>query len=347
VPRSAPSGVCSWVLCCIFVSACAAQTHQRDAEVESDAGDASEEPSFEPGAIAVLPDTQFYACAYSHIFRQQTAWLGANAHRRGIAAVIHTGDIVDADIDAQWLVAADSMSMLGALPFTLTSGNHDLSAQRASLLPNYFMASELDKFSDGAGSFDGQRIENSYAVTRVAGRSWLLLGLEFAPRDAVVAWAAQVLQQYAAMPTILFTHAYLYSDGRRYDRSITPPQPYHPDVYGFTPEQGVNDGEDLWRKLIEPHANVKIVLSGHVIPIGTAHSSAARADGSLVHQILANYQRCDACPCAEVEGGGGYLRLLELREQSVRVSTYSPYYDRWLKDPQNSFELPLLAAGAE
>jgi hypothetical protein len=142
---------------------------------------------------------------------------------------------------------------------------------------------------------------------------------------------------------VLFTHAYLYSDGARYDRSVTPPQRYHPDQYGLTPEQGISDGEDLWRTLVEPHENVQLVLSGHVIPDGTARSIATRRSGSTVHQLLANYQQCEFCPCAEVEGGGGYLRLLEFDAgaERIAVSTYSPYRDASLDDDENAFTLEL------
>jgi hypothetical protein len=184
------------------------------------------------------------------------------------------------------------------------------------------------------------RLDNAFAVVELAGTRWLFVGLEFGPRDAVVRWAADVLRAHAELPALVFTHAYLYSDGRRYDRARMPPQPYHPDLYALTPEQGINDGEDLWRTLIEPNPNVRLVLSGHVIPDGTARAVAIRADGSRVHELLANYQLCDLCPCAEVEGGGGYLRLLEFDAQGqVQVSTYSPYLDAWLQDAENEFML--------
>jgi hypothetical protein len=127
------------------------------------------------------------------------------------------------------------------------------------------------------------------------------MGLEFGPRDAVVAWADGVLKKHAQLPAVLFTHAFLYSDGTRYDRARSPAQPYHPDDYGFTPEQGINDGEDLWRKLIEPNENVRLVLSGHVIPDGLARAVARRESGKAVQQVLADYQLCDSCPCPEAE----------------------------------------------
>src|SRR6185436_12195628 len=113
--------------------------------------------------------------------------------------------------------------------------------------------------------------------------------------------------------------------------------------YRVTPDQGINDGEDLWRKLIEPNENVRMVLSGHTIPDGTAHSVATRASGTIVQQVLANFQHCDLCPCTEVEGGGGYLRLMRFDRDAARVqvSTYSPYLDESLRDGENEFVLEL------
>jgi hypothetical protein len=168
-----------------------------------------------------------------------------------------------------------------------------------------------------------------------------LLGLEFGPRDAVVEWANRVLERYADVPAIVFTHAYLYGDGLRYDRRRGG-QEHHPDQYAITPEQGIADGEDLFRKLVVPNENVRVVLSGHVIPDGVAYAESKRPSGSVVHEILANYQTCAVCPCDEAEGGGGFLRLLQLEgDGTMHVRTYSPHRDQWLDDPDNSFSFPV------
>jgi hypothetical protein len=295
-----------------------------------------------PSTLVVLPDTQFYACAYPEIFDEQARWVVAQRRAQGVELVLHTGDIVDTNVAAQWQVAAGALHALdGVVPYLITTGNHDVSRARDSLVADYFDPGDLatDDFQPMAR--DAPRLDNAFGVVQLGGQRWLVLGVEFGPRDAVVDWAAGVLEDHADLPAILFTHAYLYSDGRRYDRAIQPPQPYHPDSYQYTPEQGINDGQDLWRKLVEPHENVRLVLSGHVIPDGTAHTTDARASGTRVHQVLANYQRCDFCPCAEVEGGGGYLRLLRFTRDHIAVSTYSPHLDAWLRDAENEFDLPL------
>ena len=299
-------------------------------------------PAPHGATVVVLPDTQFYSCAYGEIFEAQTQWVVEQRESLGIAFALHTGDIVDSDVDAQWRVAVGSMGrMEGHIPFLVTTGNHDLSANRASLFARFFGTRGLDAFDLESEAFELGHADNAYAVVTIAGREWLVLGLEFGPRDRVVTWASEVLRSHADLPAILFTHAYLYSDGMRYDRHVDPRQRYHPDDYGQTPEQGVNDGQDLWTKLVERHENVRLVLSGHVIPDGTARSSVQRKSGSVVHQVLANYQTCDTCPCAEQEGGGGFLRLLEFTSAAIRVTTYSPYRDEWLRDDENEFSLPL------
>lgn len=295
----------------------------------------------EGSVVVVLPDTQFYSCEYGGIFDRQTDWIVAERAAREIAFVAHTGDIVDADVEAQWRIAAGSLGRLdGHVPYLVTTGNHDLSPERRSLFSRFLGTRGLDSFGT-ADAYEPGRSENSYAVVRLADRDWLVVGLEFGPRDRVVAWADAVLTEHAELPAIVFTHAYLYNDGLRYDRRHDPRQPYHPDDYAQTPEQGVNDGEDLWTKLIARHDNVRLVLSGHVIPDGTARTTERRPSGALVHQVLANYQWCDLCPCADREGGGGYLRILEFSASDVAVSTYSPYRDSWLRDEENEFTLPL------
>lgn len=296
--------------------------------------------------VVVLPDTQFYACAYPEIFAQQTRWVAEQRDAFGIALVLHTGDIVDTDETKQWDVAKSALRMLdGVVPYLAVPGNHDLRRDRSSLMPDYFAPGLLarDEYDWTAQVRVPDRLDNLYAIVEVGGQRWLFLGLEFSPRDAVVAWADQVLNEHAALPAVLFTHAYLNGDGQRYDRKLSPHQKYHPDDYQYTPEEGINDGEDLWTKLIEPNENVRLTLSGHVIPDGLAHSTARRASGSRVHQVLANYQHCDVCPCEEVEGGGGYLRLLAFARDgsAIQVTTYSPHYDETLTDDENEFTLTL------
>ena len=98
-----------------------------------------------------------------------------------------------------------------------------------------------------------------------------------------------------------------------------------------------------------------MVFSGHDVNFGdlppgtTGRLSSTRPDGSVVHQILANYQTCTAAPCALspqgsiVNGGNGYLRIVRFSQatSTISVSTYSPVLDMSLTDPANQFVLPM------
>ncbi len=215
-------------------------------------------------------------------------------------------------------------------------------------MDQYFPATRVSQYAWFGGTFEPNKIENSYAVVAIGDTPWLLLALEFGPRNAVVTWANGVLKTNADKPAILVTHAYLYVDGTRYDYTKTPPQAYDPHGYNFTPLAGVNDGEQLWQNLIVGNENVKLVLSGHCLGgPAVARLTSARPSGSIVHQILANYQTCADLSCPQmpqIKGGNGYLRLLEFDKanQALRVHTYSPYLNQCVvQDDAEDFVLPL------
>lgn len=295
--------------------------------------------------LVVLPDTQFYSCYYEDVFLSQTGWIRDHRADQNIRMTIHTGDIVDGDEAMQWQNAAAAMHQLdGLVPYLVAPGNHDLWPDRHTMMnaPVYFPLAAFQRWPWFAAAYDAKRSDNMAAVVDLDGRPWIIVGLEWSPRNKVVEWAAQVLEQHADKPAILFTHAYLYADGTRYDH-FRGSQPFTPYGYGYTPDEGINDGEDLWRKLVSTHSNVRLVFSGHVIPDVPARLTSVRPDGTRVHQILANYQRCAACPCAEVKGGGGFLRLVRFDRPGKRVivQTYSPYLGTSKLDEANAFELPM------
>ena len=301
-------------------------------------------------SIAVLPDTQYYASSWPEIFTAQTAWLVANRGPQQLAFVLHTGDIVDSDTPEQWTVASQALHMFdGQLPYVVTAGNHDYKnlADRMGMGNVYFPPSDFALDPWFQGTFEPGHIENSYSLLDVPGGQWLVLALEFGPRDEVLAWANGILATYPTTPAIVITHAYLYRDGTLYDHVASPAQSFNPHSYLMADQLDttINDGAEMWTKLIAPNSNVKLVFSGHDvnglgIPPGTAaRLTSKRPDGTIVHQLLANYQTCLSAPCADFRGGNGFLRLLRFSADGTRmgVETYSPYLDQALEDDGNRF----------
>ena len=290
--------------------------------------------------VVAMPDTQFYSATYPAIFDAQTSWIAQQGNAGTLAFVLHEGDIVDSDVDAQWSPAAASMHQLdGLVPYVLSAGNHDYlgngwSASRITLIDTYFPVSTFATQSWFKGTFEPSHIENNYELFDIPGAGqWLILSLEFGPRDAVLAWADAIAKRYASTPAIVVTHAYLYEDGTRYDHKSPRVQKWNPHSYPIDMVPGdVNDGEEIWQKLILGNSNIQFVFCGHVVDRGVGRLLSVRPDGTTVVQILANYQML-------TEGGAGYLRVMQFSPASrwVHVQTYSPYLGLYKTDSDNDF----------
>lgn len=295
------------------------------------------EPQF---TLVALPDTQYYAAAHPEVFRAQTQWIVGKRKTQEIALVVHEGDIVDADEPRQWANARESLGLLdGVVPYILSTGNHDYTRKgdrltRDSLIDTYFPELSRARATRLEGTFEPWHIENSFQILDAPGGPWLILSLEFGPRDAVLSWADRLLRQHASLPAIVVTHAYLRADNARYDHTAERAG-WNPHRYLDDRASGaVNDGEEIWRKLVVKNHNILFVLCGHELGDGVGRLTSVRPDGSRVHQILANYQMGPL-------GGGGYLRLMRFTpaKRRVQVRTYSPFLDRFKTDPDNAFEL--------
>ncbi len=272
--------------------------------------------------IAVLPDTQGYAEDFPETFLAQTAWLAENKAERNIVFTLHLGDITDDNNEAQWAVAAQAMSRLdGVIPYAMCLGNHDIGPKgwtftRETLFNQYFPLSKYRNTSTLGGVFGGEpeRMDNSYHLFSAGGRDFIVLALEFAPRDAVVDWANSVFAAHPDRWGILITHAYLYYDDTRYDWAAKgKSQMWSPHAYKVAKEAGQgNDGEELWRKLVSRHPKMLFVLNGHVLNDGLGRLESKGASGNTVHQLLVNFQM-------KPRLGEGYLRLLEFLPDGTTV----------------------------
>ena len=89
----------------------------------------------------------------------------------------------------------------------------------------------------------------------------------------------------------------------------------------------------MWQKLVLGNSNIRFVLSGHVLNTGVGRLSSTRPDGTVVHQILANYQNYDS-------GGDAYLRVMRFfpAQRTVHVQTFSPSFGS-MNDERNDFTL--------
>ncbi|CAN5522500.1 metallophosphoesterase [soil metagenome] len=310
-----------------------------------------------PGSwtFALLPDTQYYSQKYPEVVQRQAKWLVAHRKSHQIRFVAHEGDLVNNPTDTkQWEHIQKALHVLrdGGMPFSILPGNHDLGTQaggdtngRATLLNDYFDAGDYHN-SRAMGLFEPGHLENSWHEFSAPSDKYLLMALEFGPRDEVLAWANGVVTDHPKHKIILVTHAYLFHDSQRDTWALDEARGgrANPKKYPLFKQGDMNDGQDIWDKLVSRHPNFLFTFNGHVTGSGVGHLESKGAGGRPVHQILANYQDNSPKAAGTVVpargyGGGGFLRLVQFHPdgQTVQIRTYSPWYDEWLSEPEQQF----------
>lgn len=273
--------------------------------------------------LVVLPDTQYYALRHPHLLEAQTAWIREQRDTRNVRYVVHVGDVTHRNTRLEWRRARQALRRLdGVVPYAIALGNHD-----------YGPAGSATTRRTGLHDVYPRRLDNAYHLFEAGGHAWVLVVLEWAPRDRTLAWAHRVLEAHDDRRAIVVTHAFLYHDGSRYDHARHGlGQEWTP--HAFPTPGGKNDGEEIWQKLVQHH-DVALVISGHVLGPGTAYRRDVTATGALCHQMCVNFQ-------TRPMGGEGYLRLVEIDpEGTLRVADYSPVLDHWLDGPAHRFAVPL------
>ncbi len=311
--------------------------------------------------IAVLPDTQDYTNPGGiDIFKNMTQWLVDNKDSQSIEFVIHVGDITTNNNDTyHWPYAEEALRILdGEIPYSLAPGNHDQNTGNAANhstdpLDTRFSPDKQAEVNDTFGGVYDQEPERSannyHTFTSPDGTDWLVLSVEFGPRDDVLRWASEVIEDHLDHRVIVVNHSYmtwagrhdatgapLYDEGTGYDYGM-----------GNSPE-GANDGETIYRELVQKYSNVSFTFSGHIFGDGAETLVSYDQFGNPVHQMMVNYQNgvsseitSDAGLGSGSNGGNGAIRLLTIdpENDSVYTSTYFTELDDYLDTPRGDGEL--------
>jgi len=299
-------------------------------------------PKSDEVMIVLLPDTQTYAEKYPEILESQIDWIEKEAER--IAVVIQQGDLTQNNNPEEWERVRRAFRRLdGKVPYVLAVGNHDMGSEpgkfadvrNTTLFNRFFPLDSMSLLPAFGGVFEQGKLDNAYYLLKAGGLKWMVLSLEFGPRDTVLNWANSLVADHQDRLIILNTHAYMYSDSTRQG----PGDYWRAQAYGIGDGKGVqsvNDGEDIWEKLVKKHANIRFVFSGHVLNSGVGTLVSINEAGYPVYQLLANYQQGVK---GTVRGGNGWLRVLSLAvgSQELDVQTYSPYIDEYRPEEAHNF----------
>jgi predicted MPP superfamily phosphohydrolase len=301
-------------------------------------------PAAESFTVVVLPDTQCYCdtrVKYSahhwkngdlrRYFIKQTEWARDNRDRLNISFLVHEGDIVQTDYPEEWEIAKSAMAKLdGKVPYCLCLGNHDMgfrktgknefsyvtAEDRKTRFNEYFPREKFAKTKEFGGTFD-QSHDNSWYQFEQGDLKFMVLSLEFQPRDEVLAWAGRIVRQHPDHRVIVLTHSYLDAKNQRTRTGYA--------VKG-------NLGEQMWQKFVRKHKNIFMVLCGHVL--GEGRLTSAGDHGNPVHQLLSDYQGMN-------NGGESWLRYLVFHpdKNKIEVFTYNPALDKFRDQPSSRFDL--------
>jgi hypothetical protein len=294
--------------------------------------------------IVLLPDTQGYSEKFPHILDSQINWVARNAGN--ISFVLQQGDLTQHNNDEQWQIVQSAFTRLNnKVPYVLALGNHDMGSaprkfadERNTVLYNkYFPYQTMAALPGFAGAFEANKTDNAYYLFETGKVKWLVLSLEFGPRNMVLDWANNIVSAHTDRLVILNTHAYMYNDSTR----MGPGDNWLAKGYGIGKDTGasaVNDGEEIWNKLVKIHANIRFVFSGHVLRSGVGTLVSINDAGLPVYQMLATYQ---GGVTGSVNEGNGFLRILDMnfKKGTLNVRSWSPFTKLEMDRPGHNFDV--------
>lgn len=293
-------------------------------EIQIDAYSA-DVPKEKPLRLVLIPDGQTYVKQdyLNEVYWSQFRWI--NQHADSIAFVLQQGDITGGNFDAQWEVAGGAFSLIEGrkVPFTFCAGNHDMgkmsSSRDTKFMNEYLPYSRYSRQPTFGGTFEANTVDNTWHTFSKGKYHFLILSLEYTPRDKVLDWANEIIKQHPKHNVIINTHAYLKADNKPFEGQIK--------QQGISNESGAefaNNGKNMWDKMVSLHPNCLFTFNGHVTGKGIGHLVSEGKKGNKVYQFLANYQAGVDGPQEE---RNGMLRIIDLdpEHKSFTIKTYSPY----------------------
>jgi hypothetical protein len=255
-------------------------------------------------------------------------YLKNHAERLNLQAVLYGGDIT-CDFEVNRELFARYMDIIADIPHLLAIGNHDygVSVERGSTIFNsLFGPSYYTSKSWWSGGFqDLSCSENAYLLLTIGSVDYILITMEFFPRDVIITWLNALLTTYSTRKAIIVTHAYEYSDGSPFTVGDTWGPTTYPEIVGTD----YHWGTDIWTELLKLHDNIILIHSGHV-NLAARHSSNSDG-GQPVHQFLFNRQG--------TMGEPSHIRFMIFNptEETIKVECYSPPMNHKVEDGSNKF----------
>ncbi len=311
--------------------------------------------------LVVIPDVQQYTSQKNYpLYEIMMNSLLEFQKPLDIRQIVCVGDLVNGNkSEAQWQITSKAFSILdGKISYVLCTGNHDYGGPKVTadsrdteynkyFKPNRNSAAQLIEM--GKNSFGEKNLENAAYETKASnGQSIIVITLPFAPTDANLEWAKNFAAQkkYENAFVIIVTHLYIFPGAR--DNALDNDRGYK------LLKEGGNNGTDIWKKLVYPSKNIRMVLCGHhsaanKFPDCTGFRKDKNATGKEVYQMIFDTQALGGG--WQGNGGDGWLRFVEFSKdmKHAKVRTWSSFFAMspstanltWEKAPYNCFEFDI------
>lgn len=341
----------------IFILFFGCATHSIINQQEQRTLDSAPKNSF---SIVVIPDSQDYfgqgtkkepeslGEITNPVLESQTKWIAENIQNQNIVFVSHVGDIVDRNVQDQWIKARECTDVIhGKVPYGISLGNHDITSNgNSSIFQQYYPASRFTEF-DWYGGFyevnDNTDVSgnnaNSYQLFSVEGIDFLILHLECNAPDGVLQWANGILEKYEDRFAIISTHMFLGPSGK----------PIKAEDF-FNAPKGVmkwikingddrNTSQQMWDKCFSKHKNIQLIFCGDQRGTNAMYLELKGNKGNIVYALLSDYM-----------SEPGPIRIYRFlpKSKKIRVITYNPSQDTIVhrtkiaqEFEKHNFEIPI------
>ena len=269
-----------------------------------------------------------------------------NASSKNITHVFNLGDIVQttyeyeptssdehkAKMDKEAEFAYKQIARLdGVVDYSLIRGNHDGPVFYEEY---YGVNSTYTDYASQVGDNYFINSTNSVHFFTAGDLDYMVVTLDFGAGDLVVAWANEVIAAHPNHNVIIATHAYMHRTGELLANDnlcARKPDGTNDPLYNTQMGTVANNGDDLWNKLVKKHANIVMVLSGHVDSDNVVCTQLTGDNGNTVTNILINPQAMDSR--YKSSGGVGAVAMFYFSNggKTVEVRYYSTVQGAYIK----------------
>lgn len=268
--------------------------------------------------MVVLPDTQNETTSHLAMWEGIYDYIIANKTTLNIKAVIGVGDVIDSVALYNFTDALTGWNAMRAvgLPILPLIGNHDYDNIRNRIATAWNVAFGPTYFSEDSNYGDcyNSSTENYYIFVTVGAVDYLIIGLEFWPRDAVLTWAGGIVNANPTKKVIVVTHAYMESTGA-----------YRTETVNWGGGMEGNYGQAIWDEFVKLYANIFLVLNGHVDALPSPLRTDNGDNANKVTQLMTDYQ--------DRNFGNGYITFLIFRAGGtidiIPYSTVTGLFDEY------------------